>query len=793
MQPYVTQGSLDIKELDLTIKQYIFFPSLYLVLALASDLSAQICPTITIDQAINDTIFVCGSTSGGPIDVSASIDLDPAAIMSVSWLPSGLFSDPQSLETTIQVTENNETMVAIEYRDTNLVINGDFENGDDGSFRSDYSPFDLELFAGTYKIGNSPNQGKPEWEDCANQDGGRSNMFLSNASGNVEDAVWCQTIQVKENIEYVFNAEFVSARYKTPFFDNLILPELEVRINGVSLTDPISAPRGRCDWTDFGDLIWNSENAASAEICIYNRVDNDDDNDFALDNISFRHNCRDSASVQFIFSELDASFSPPAHEFCLLDQKYPLSDWLEGRDSTGQWIVDGVPSEIFNPMQSGIGKHYIQYTLSDARCDVSHLDSVIVRAEANATFAIQSSICSSGDAIPFDSISVNTQEGIWRINGMISSSFSPSEYTPGDYEITYQVGQSGCEDSSSQMITLHANPLFDLPPEAILSCTQPQVELLEPSGFSLDYSIIFDDGTTAEGSQDIPFSLDTSGIYEITVTDPATGCLASDDIAVSDTRTFPEPTFELREVPCNHLDTLIITGTTEARSPIQYSLDSIAFQEDPIFANLTPGEYNVHILDAQGCRSQTPLVILPKENVSVTLELGGRTATPINAGDTVLLRALLDGDESVVQEINWSPTTSACATCIELRVTPIVSAIYRVEVIDQNGCTTSDSLLLDVITDHEFFVPNAFTPNGDGINESFTIDGPTLVAIQEIRIWDRWGNQVYMQKDLLPGEILWDGKVHGGSLHPGAFVYAIEILRLDGMVEKLAGSVSVLR
>jgi len=696
----------------------------------------------------------------------------------------------------MQIIEDNEIMVEISYDlDTNLITNGDFEDGNDGSFTSDYTFFDLELFAGTYKIGNNPTQGKPEWEDCSNRDGTRSNMLLANASGNVNDAVWCQTVQVEQNTDYIFNAEFVSARYKIaiPFIDNLVLPELQAQINGQAISNSIKPDRARCAWTDFADIVWNSGSATTAEICIYNTVATDDDNDFALDNISFRPICDRSRTAQIVFSEQNPTFVPISREYCLVDQTYLLVDWLSGNEDNGEWSIDGATATVFNPVDVGIGKHYIQYTLEDALCTVSHLDSVVVREQADASFLIQAAICSNAEPILFDTIPVISQGGIWNVNGTVSDRFDPALAVPGPNVVTYRVGQEGCRDTSVQNIITSPAPGFDLPPDATLTCADPVFALEQPQGFSYQYTQLFSDGSTQRESGEFPLFLDTASTFEIILIDDANGCRASDDILILDSRSRPVPAFQLREIPCLNLDTLVITEVMNAALPVTYSLDSLNFQSENIFADLAPDEYNVFITDANGCSSKTSLIILPRENLDVDLLTALPPPATINIGDSVLLMANVSGDPDLLAEIVWSPEEFSCTDCLENFVFPLAPTLFIVEVFDRSGCPSRDSLFVDVLSDHSFFVPNAITPNGDGINDALTIAGPTLLSISQVSIWDRWGNLIFKKNNLQPGEALWNGQAANATMLTGTFVYSIELNRTDGVSQLLAGSVSIVR
>jgi gliding motility-associated-like protein len=96
----------------------------------------------------------------------------------------------------------------------------------------------------------------------------------------------------------------------------------------------------------------------------------------------------------------------------------------------------------------------------------------------------------------------------------------------------------------------------------------------------------------------------------------------------------------------------------------------------------------------------------------------------------------------------------------------------------------------------DVYVPNAFSPNYDGVNDHFIIlDGGDVVIIKHLRILDRWGEIVYEAKNFQPNDRAygWDGTLKGQQVLSGVYVYFLEILFRDGSTKILVGEVSVIR
>jgi len=109
------------------------------------------------------------------------------------------------------------------------------------------------------------------------------------------------------------------------------------------------------------------------------------------------------------------------------------------------------------------------------------------------------------------------------------------------------------------------------------------------------------------------------------------------------------------------------------------------------------------------------------------------------------------------------------------------------------GCDSTVNLLLDY---YAVYVPNIFSPNGDGINDYFMLNGGTeLVAINDFRIFDRWGNQVFNQVNSSSNDLNngWNGQAEGLNAPSGVYLYTANILMDDGIERTVSGMVTLVR
>ena len=107
--------------------------------------------------------------------------------------------------------------------------------------------------------------------------------------------------------------------------------------------------------------------------------------------------------------------------------------------------------------------------------------------------------------------------------------------------------------------------------------------------------------------------------------------------------------------------------------------------------------------------------------------------------------------------------------------------------VDANGCVVIDSTLIEVIRD--FAIPNAFSPNGDGINDVFVIRTPYLVEFA-LRIFNRWGEEVFASNDIM---VAWDGTFQGKPQEVGTYIYYLDAVNDEGERVRRSGSVILVR
>ncbi len=196
---------------------------------------------------------------------------------------------------------------------------------------------------------------------------------------------------------------------------------------------------------------------------------------------------------------------------------------------------------------------------------------------------------------------------------------------------------------------------------------------------------------------------------------------------------------------------------------------------------LGPGTYTCLITDANGCTRASTVTVqadtIPVVTVSpdVTISLGSSTTLQGSGTGSYL----------------WMPSTGlSCSSCPNPTAAPTNTTTYCLAITGFSGCRDSACVKVTVdLTCGEAFVPNFFSPNGDGVNDLLCVYGS---CIQELSfsIYDRWGEKVFETKD--PG-FCWDGTFRGQSMNTAVFAYYLQATLRNGQTVTGKGNISLVR
>jgi gliding motility-associated-like protein len=214
------------------------------------------------------------------------------------------------------------------------------------------------------------------------------------------------------------------------------------------------------------------------------------------------------------------------------------------------------------------------------------------------------------------------------------------------------------------------------------------------------------------------------------------------------------------------------TGTKFNWTP-SFSLSNSTSLSSQAFPKTTT-EYILSATDTLGCpkpvTSKVVVTVLPK----IIAFAGNDT--------TIVLDEPLQLNATGGTTYQWSPSNYLSATTISNPVAQINSApedvLFKVLVYNQAGCVDSDFILVKVFkTVPSVFVPTAFTPNGDGLNETLKAMAVGMQKIEYFRIFNRWGQLIFNTSENGRG---WDGKIGGQPQGTGTYVWEVKAVDFNG-------------
>jgi gliding motility-associated-like protein len=201
---------------------------------------------------------------------------------------------------------------------------------------------------------------------------------------------------------------------------------------------------------------------------------------------------------------------------------------------------------------------------------------------------------------------------------------------------------------------------------------------------------------------------------------------------------------------------------------------------NPVASPAATTKYYVSATAVGGCRARDSVVITIQQPPTVI------TSPDLNlcAGGTGTISA------SGAATYLWSPATGMTDPTLSTQpVAPLQTTGYAVVGRDVKGCADTGFVKVTVSKEASILIPNAFTPNADGINDCFRIPNANGAPQFELAVFNRFGEKVFYTKDPLT---CWDGKFKGKDQAAGTFVYYLKMLNGCGEIFR-KGTVTLVR
>ena len=348
---------------------------------------------------------------------------------------------------------------------------------------------------------------------------------------------------------------------------------------------------------------------------------------------------------------------------------------------------------------------------------------------------------------------------------------------PGSYSVTV-ADANGCMVTMTTTITEPTQLLVSMSSVAE-SCSGAAngSATATVSGGTPPYSYLWN---TSPSQSTATASALAQGSYTVTVTD-ARGCTEVATVTVDADNSLDATLIPFDATCFGYPDGWIDVTAVGGASPYTFNWSNGSLSEDLV--DVPAGDYVVTVTDVAGCAVIRSATI--GQPTAMTVSAGADRS--LEYGESVVLNAVVSPPGTY--SFSWEPTVGLSAPMSSsTSAAPPVTTVYTVTATDVNGCSAQDDIRIEVMPPVEMTLPTAFTPNDDGLNDVFFDPFSIGVEIVSMRIFNRWGDNIY------EGTAPWDGTARGKDQPIGSYVYDVTV-RMPGTTMELtfSGNVTLLR
>jgi gliding motility-associated-like protein len=267
------------------------------------------------------------------------------------------------------------------------------------------------------------------------------------------------------------------------------------------------------------------------------------------------------------------------------------------------------------------------------------------------------------------------------------------------------------------------------------------------------------------------------------------GCIDSTSFNVK-VYNYAQADFTVKPVCVNNILPLTNSTINNTSTALNYLWDfgngHISTQRNPVYSYPAPGNYSIKLsVNTNQCPQPTTVkqidVVIPggipgiryPDKLAITNFPEALQARPI--GNSVLWNPGFYLDNPV----SYNPIFKG--------LTP---QLYTIELKTASGCLTVDTQLVKIKKKIEIYVPTAFTPDGNGVNDRLRPLLMGFTSVTYFRVYNRWGQLLYQMQSDMPG---WDGRIKGVKQDTQTVVWMIEATDMDGNIHKKQGTTILIR
>lgn len=269
----------------------------------------------------------------------------------------------------------------------------------------------------------------------------------------------------------------------------------------------------------------------------------------------------------------------------------------------------------------------------------------------------------------------------------------------------------------------------------------------------------------------------SAGNYTCTISD-ANSCVKQQTVSITQPSSVSTTISSLNNIVCfgnqNGSATVVASGGAGSYT---YSWSPSSVGTSSTATNLGAGTYTCLVSDLNSCNTSTMFTITAPSAISSTASITSPSCTDSNDGNVVLN---ISGGVSPYT-ITWSNGNTS------LQNSNLIAGTYSANITDANSCSYTVSVLVQNATAPCFSIPNGFSPNGDGINDTWEIPGINNYPSAQVTVLNRWGQEMLNTNNYTTP---WDGSFKGGLLPTSDYYY---IINLNDGSKALTGTLTIKR
>lgn len=486
---------------------------------------------------------------------------------------------------------------------------------------------------------------------------------------------------------------------------------------------------------------------------------------------------------------------------CLNVAPFQITEASEVSGIPGTFVFtgQGVSSTgIFDPLSVGPGLYTIHYTYtSTVGCMDSGQKTIRVLQPPIANFGYSRPACETKTVTFTDSCNAPVGViGTWTWNfadgtpPLIRNDATPFTHTfanAGTYDVTLMVTTTyGCNSTVKHIsVVIHPLPVVDFTftdtaclPNALIQFEQ-HASIADHTENAFIYTWNFGDATPISHSLNPSHTYYTTGPFDVTLqVQSGDGCIAQQQHSVNTIHPRPDAGIAFSKESVCIGNGVQMLDASDPKDGVQYQWfwdfgdNATSAQQSPThtYADATTYTVTHYIINSFGCYSDTtqkPFTVYPYPVVNAgddKLVLEGEHVTMNATASGSGLTYAWTKDLIVTTDLHLSSSTILNPVC-----TPVEDMYYTLTVTNNGGCPASDQVIVKVLKTPR--IPNTFSPNGDGINDTWEIQYLKQYPFARVQVFTRTGKQVFESHGYTKP---WDGTINGKPLPLDTYYYIIE-------------------